>query len=131
MEKSRAELGVKEHTVSLWSYLNQVEILSQHLNCLYLPNKVVIWPSVAPMSLSLWEGYFLRWVQHKAVVAGAKERRRMGEIVNRNKDAQTLALRLRKELRELMVEAVELGVLRQEDKTEEQEEEQELDDLLN
>ena len=130
-EKSRAELGVKEHTVSLWSYLNQVEILSQHLNCLYLPNKVVIWPSVAPMSLSLWEGYFLRWVQHKAVVAGAKERRRMGEIVNRNKDAQTLALRLRKELRELMVEAVELGVLRQEDKTEEQEEEQELDDLLN
>ena len=80
------------------------------------------------MSLSLWDGYFLRWVQHKAVVAGAKERRRMGEIVNRNKEAQTVALRLRKELRELMVEAVELGVLRQEDKTEE---EQESDDLLN
>lgn len=41
----------------------QVEILSQHLNCLYLPHKAVIWPSVAPMSLALWPGYFLRWVQ--------------------------------------------------------------------
>jgi len=71
-ERSRAELGVKEHTVSLWSYLNQVEILSQHLNCLYLPNKAVIWPSVAPMSLQLWEGYFLRWVQHTAVRRGSR-----------------------------------------------------------
>lgn len=128
-EKTRAELGVKEHTISLWSYLNQVEILSQHLNCLYLPNKMVIWPSVAPMSLALWEGYFLRWVQVKAVAVGAQERRRMGEIVQRNKEAQSLALRLRKELRELMVEAVELGVLKQEDKTDELEEEQQ--DLEN
>ena len=39
-EKQRCESQVKENTISLWSYLNQVEILSQHLNCLYLPNKV-------------------------------------------------------------------------------------------
>jgi len=125
-EVVRAELGVKEHTVSLWSYLNQVEILSQHLNCLYLPNKVVIWPSVAPMSLFLWEGYFLRWVQHKAVLAGAKERRRMGEIIHRNKEAQGVALRLRKELRELMVEAVELGVLEDVQKTEDVQQDQDI-----
>ena len=70
---------MREQTVSLWSYLNQVEsqhlkcsgemflnqveILSQHLNCLYLPHPTVIWPSVASMSLGLWSGYFLRWVQ--------------------------------------------------------------------
>ena len=130
-ELVRAELGVKEHTVSLWSYLNQVEILSQHLNCVYLPNKKVIWPSVSPMSLFLWEEYFLRWVQQRAVAAGAKERRRMGEIINRNKEAQAVALRLRKELRELMVEAVELGVLDELQKTEDVQGTQELQDLLN
>lgn len=39
-EMERREVGLREHTISLWSYLNQVEILSQHLNCLYFPNKV-------------------------------------------------------------------------------------------
>ena len=39
-EMEREEAGVKEHSISLWSYLNQVEILSQQLNCLYVPNKV-------------------------------------------------------------------------------------------
>ena len=34
--------AVSEHSISLWSFLNQVEILSQHLNCLYVPNKVKI-----------------------------------------------------------------------------------------
>ena len=62
-EKERRDGRVREQTVSLWSFLNQVEILSQHLNCLYLPHPTVIWPSVAPMSLGLWSGYFLRWVQ--------------------------------------------------------------------
>ena len=62
-EKERRDGRVREQTVSLWSFLNQVEILSQHLNCLYLPQPTVIWPSVAPMSLGLWSGYFLRWVQ--------------------------------------------------------------------
>ena len=31
---------MREHSISLWSYLNQVEILSQQINCLYFPNKV-------------------------------------------------------------------------------------------
>ena len=39
-EQERAEAGVREHCISLWTHLNQVEILSQHLNCLYVPNKV-------------------------------------------------------------------------------------------
>ena len=48
----------------------------------------MIWPSVAPMSLQLWEGYWLRWVQPRAVRAGVAETRRMVEIVTRNKEAQ-------------------------------------------
>ena len=50
-EFERNLMGVKEHTVSLWSYLNRPEILSNYLNCLYEPNSKVIWPSVAPVSL--------------------------------------------------------------------------------
>ena len=50
-ERERALINVKEHTVSLWSYLNRPEILSEYLNCMYEPNKSVIWPSVAPISL--------------------------------------------------------------------------------
>jgi len=110
-EKDRRDGRVREQTVSLWSFLNQVEILSQHLNCLYLPHPTVIWPSVAPMSLGLWSGYFLRWVQAPVMTAGCQERRRMGEIVERNKAAQGVATKLRRELQELIEEAVKLGVL--------------------
>ena len=38
-------------TVSLWSYINQPDVLPNYLNCLYDPNAKVIWPSVAPISL--------------------------------------------------------------------------------
>ena len=39
-EREREAAGVREHSVSLWTFINQIEILSHHLNCLYLPNKV-------------------------------------------------------------------------------------------
>lgn len=117
-EKERQEQRVREETVSLWSYLNQVEILCQHLNPLYLPHPAVIWPSVAPMSLELWTMYFLRWVQAPALAAVAQERRRIGEIVERNKAAQVTATRLRRELQELMEEAVQLGILEKEEDVE-------------
>ena len=81
------------------------------------------------MSLGLWSGYFLRWVQVGSLLkktdgssipltsqapvltAGCQERRRMGEIVERNKAAQGAASKLRRELQELLEEAVKLGGL--------------------
>ena len=39
-EREREAAGVREHSVSLWTFINQIEILSHHLNSLYLPNKV-------------------------------------------------------------------------------------------
>ena len=74
----------------------------------------MIWPSVAPMSLQLWEGYWLRWVQPRAVRAGAAETRRMVEIVTRNKEAQAAATRLRREVKQLLDEAVRLGLVSEE-----------------
>ena len=108
-------MGVREHSVSLWTFINQIEILSQHLNCLYLPNKSVIWPSVAPMSLQLWEGYFLRWVQVGAVTTSIAERRMISEIFTRNKEAKQEAVRLRREVSQLLEEAVSLGLVSREE----------------
>ncbi|VDN30226.1 unnamed protein product [Cylicostephanus goldi] len=50
-EKMKAELGVKKSTVSLWSYVNNPEILRSFVNVLYEPRESVIWPSVAPQSI--------------------------------------------------------------------------------
>jgi myotubularin-related protein 9 len=47
----RALIRMNENTSSLWSYLNRPEILSDYLNCMYEPNRTIIWPSVAPISL--------------------------------------------------------------------------------
>ncbi|EPB65915.1 hypothetical protein ANCCEY_15008 [Ancylostoma ceylanicum] len=57
----KAELGVKRSTVSLWSYVNNPEILRSFVNILYEPRESVIWPSVAPQSIHVWERLFFRW----------------------------------------------------------------------
>lgn len=58
-EAERVYLRLSERTCSLWSYLNQPEVLEKWLNPLYEPNPGVIWPSVAPVSIQLWkELYF-------------------------------------------------------------------------
>lgn len=58
-EAERLQLKLPERTYSLWSHVNQPEILENLLNPLYEPNAGVIWPSVAPVSIQLWkELYF-------------------------------------------------------------------------
>lgn len=42
--------------MSLWSWVNRSEELSKFQNPLFEANSLVIWPSVAPQSLQLWEG---------------------------------------------------------------------------
>lgn len=60
-ESERASLRLSERTCSLWSYINQPEILEKWLNPLYEPNPGVIWPSIAPVSIQLWKDlYFAR-----------------------------------------------------------------------
>ena len=89
-------------------YCVQVEVLEQHLSPVYLPNPGVLWPSVAPMSLQLWEPFFLRWLLPQGV---GPAHRRAVDIVERNRAAQAEAGRLRRQLLSLMEEAVQLGVL--------------------
>ncbi|XP_032665262.1 myotubularin-related protein 9 isoform X1 [Odontomachus brunneus] len=58
-EAERIKLRLSERTYSLWSYMNQPDILEQWINPLYEPNPGVIWPSVAPVSIQLWRELYL------------------------------------------------------------------------
>ncbi|KAM9175730.1 myotubularin-related protein 9-like isoform 2-T2 [Mergus octosetaceus] len=62
-EKERCLCKVKENTHSLWAWLNQPEEKKKYLNPLYSHNPLVIWPSVEPQSLQLWQGLFFRWIR--------------------------------------------------------------------
>ncbi|GBP41632.1 Myotubularin-related protein 9 [Eumeta japonica] len=61
-EQARHSLSVYDQTTSLWSWLNQPEELASYINPLYEPTPTVLWPSVAPMSLIIWEELYLRWL---------------------------------------------------------------------
>lgn len=50
-EKEKMRFEVKKRTVSLWSYVNNPEILRSFVNALYEPNVAVLWPCVAPQSI--------------------------------------------------------------------------------
>ncbi|KAM3829794.1 myotubularin-related protein 9-like isoform 3-T3 [Vipera latastei] len=59
-EKERRLCEVRGKTHCLWPWINRVE---KYLNPLYMYNPLVIWPSVEPQSVVLWQGLFLRWVR--------------------------------------------------------------------
>uniref|UniRef100_A0A4W5R7R4 Myotubularin related protein 9 n=1 Tax=Hucho hucho TaxID=62062 RepID=A0A4W5R7R4_9TELE len=52
----RSKLNLSQKTVSLWSWVNRPQEVERLSNPLYEANCLVIWPSVAPQSLLLWEG---------------------------------------------------------------------------
>ncbi|NWT76958.1 MTMR9 protein, partial [Prunella himalayana] len=62
-ERERRLCKVRESTHSLWAWLNQPEEQHKYLNPLYSHNPLVIWPSVEPQSIQLWQGFFLRWIR--------------------------------------------------------------------
>jgi len=90
-ESEKAQLKVKESTVSLWSYVNHPDVLSTYVNPLYEPYAQVLWPSVAPQSINLWERMYLRW--HSNWTEQDEQRRQMAEWKRREKELQsTLSL---------------------------------------
>ncbi|NWW86503.1 MTMR9 protein, partial [Rhynochetos jubatus] len=60
---SERERRVRENTHSLWAWLSQPGEKKKYLNPLYTRNALVIWPSVEPQSLQLWQGLFFRWIR--------------------------------------------------------------------
>uniref|UniRef100_A0A8C5TSZ7 Myotubularin-related protein 9 n=1 Tax=Malurus cyaneus samueli TaxID=2593467 RepID=A0A8C5TSZ7_9PASS len=101
-ENERAKLKLPQKTMSLWSWVNRPEELSRFQNPLYEANSLVIWPSVAPQSLQLWEGVFLRWNRPSKFLEEAEEERI--NIIRYNKELQAKVNALRRQLAELETE---------------------------
>eukprot|EP01102_Stenamoeba_stenopodia_P014112 TRINITY_DN4658_c0_g1_i2.p1 TRINITY_DN4658_c0_g1~~TRINITY_DN4658_c0_g1_i2.p1 ORF type:complete len:1077 (+),score=251.60 TRINITY_DN4658_c0_g1_i2:182-3412(+) len=59
-EKERHELGIRKHTVSLWSYLNSNAI--EYINPFYISSETGTIVKVSTVQhLHLWTNYYLRW----------------------------------------------------------------------
>ncbi|XP_067014319.1 myotubularin-related protein 9 [Anabrus simplex] len=108
-EADRVRLKLADRTVSLWSYLNRPDVLQSFLNPMYDPNNRVIWPSVAPMSLTLWSELYLRWVVDQTPQQEAW--RTITELREHDKELRLKATRLRRQLADLEKEAIEAGIL--------------------
>ncbi|XP_044146704.1 myotubularin-related protein 9 [Bufo gargarizans] len=101
-EFERSKLKLKQKTLSLWSWVNQPNESHKFTNPLYEANGLVIWPSVAPQSLLLWEGVFLRWNRSSMYLEDAYEE--MVHIIEYNKELQVRVNALRRQLAELETE---------------------------
>ncbi|NXG16891.1 MTMR9 protein, partial [Grallaria varia] len=98
-ENERAKLKLPQKTMSLWSWVNGTEEMSRFQNPIYEANSLVIWPAVAPQSLQLWAGVFLRWNRPSKYLDEAQEE--MVKIINYNKELQAKVKVLRGHLAEL------------------------------
>lgn len=108
-EAERVKIKLSEHTISLWSYINRMDVMQSVLNPMYEPNNRVIWPSVAPMSLALWFELYLRWVVDQSPQKQAW--RKITQLRQRDAELRLEAGRLRRQLTELQREAVAVGIL--------------------
>ncbi|XP_014803881.1 PREDICTED: myotubularin-related protein 9 [Calidris pugnax] len=98
-ESERSKLKLPQKTMSLWSWVNRSEELCKFQNPLFEANSLVIWPSVAPQSLQLWEGVFLRWNRPSKFLDEAQEE--MISIIKYNKELQAKVNALRRQLAEM------------------------------
>lgn len=103
-EGERQAAKLKSKTISLWSHLNQADILKPLLNPMYEANSSVLWPSVASQSLVLWPGLFLKWREcNKSEDILWEEVRRIQAI---NVDLKSKAISLRREYAELQAKVL-------------------------
>lgn len=103
--KERLDHQVPFRTTSLWSHVNRPDVLQKYLNPVYEPNTDAVWPSVAPQSIELWEGIFLRWCFDRASINKANQR--IEEIRTSHKELRAISGKLQKKL-ELPKEAKDI-----------------------
>lgn len=87
--------------------MNRPDILTSLLNPLYEPNKAPIWPSVAPVSLILWQDLFLRWVIDSST---NKVREKVGNILEKHKEIRSQVIKMRKNVAEAQKQLDELNL---------------------
>ena len=99
--KHRTQLRLEEKTVSLWSHVNRPSQIAQYINSTYEPNPSVIWPSVAPQSIILWESLFLRWIIQTGAASEAQDA--LSRLRAYESELEKKVLKLRKQLRDSLV----------------------------
>ncbi|NWX18838.1 MTMR9 protein, partial [Aegotheles bennettii] len=104
-ENERSKLKLQQKTMSLWSWVNRPEELRKFKNPLFEANSLVIWPSVAPQSLQLWEGVFLRWNKSSKFLHEAEEE--MINVIKYNKELKERVDALRRQLAEMETEEMQ------------------------
>ncbi|XP_046565750.1 myotubularin-related protein 2-like [Haliotis rubra] len=94
-EQQRQKEGVKENTVSLWSFINcQLEEFTNPLYAAYL-HQHVLFPVASLRRIQLWTGYYCRW----------NPRMRPQEPLHlRNRELLVLKTQLQKKIEELQKE---------------------------
>ena len=108
-EAERYRFKVSERTVSLWSFLNRPEELQGLMNPMYEPNPSVIWPSVAPQSLGVWTGLYLKGIINQGPQDEAwKEVHKIREY---DKELRAKVIKLRRNINALEKEAMAQGVV--------------------
>lgn len=60
-EQQRKELDINHCCMSLWTHLAEPSVAETVINPVYESHSSVLWPSVAPQSIALWSGLYLRW----------------------------------------------------------------------
>ncbi|XP_072042296.1 myotubularin-related protein 9-like isoform X2 [Amphiura filiformis] len=109
-ESERHHLKLKDKTYSLWTFINRPQILQTYMNPLHQHNTAVIWPSVAPQSLTLWCKVYQRWEVGKS----SEREGSWNEILRiqqHDKELKERTGQLRKQLADLQKEALEKGLI--------------------
>ncbi|XP_066159312.1 myotubularin-related protein 9 [Euwallacea fornicatus] len=101
-EFERQEMKLNESTTSFWSYLNRPDVITNFLNPMYEPNKAAVWPSIAPISLELWDELYLRWVIDQKYQRSAFQK--VQQLIQNDKNLRTKVIRMRKQLMDLQKE---------------------------
>ena len=99
--KQQREYNFKTRTVSLWSFINLPSNIESYINPTYEPNNRVIWPSVAPQSIVIWERLFYRWTLNQSTKEPLHEI--IQELKFKEKKLKSEAEQLRKQLLELVM----------------------------
>lgn len=100
-EYERNRLKIPDRTCSLWSYMNQPDVLAKYTNPLYESNPGIIWPSVAPVSIELWRDLYLG---HNAAAPWDGLLSCVVEIKDKHQSIKRTAAELHQQIRQVLEE---------------------------
>lgn len=93
-EKERKMMQLAFRTYSLWSYLNQPNVMKNYLNSFYEPNNEPIWPSTSPFSINVWSSLYLRYQCEQGALNEAKNE--IIKLKDKENELKSKIMRLRK-----------------------------------